>query len=307
MLRSLAVVAIGAGLFFVSRRLLLPAALERAPLTSHASAVMAASRDVAIKQATVFVLGTGLPLAVGSAIGVGVCVVKRRWKPLLLALAAIVPCLAYWLQVIGPYRHFLLATPFALVPLAAAASGLSRPRAAALATGLMVVNEIVQLATFPLIARHYAWRYRPIANERRWTSTVVLGDWLSNHRAGQATVRLEAAEARWLAAQSATHVLVAAPRPFRIQFELIARNASYAFSADQTDSGVVRSTLETGGRRFDFIDGEPELLAAMLPRVVASERRADARLYRSTVYVPISGNGAEIGIPTLAPHRSPPS
>jgi hypothetical protein len=115
------------------------------------------------------------------------------------------------------------------------------------------------------IERQYAWSYQAVPGEPRWSARAPIGDWWSNHRAAQHSVRDQARWARELASQDSARILVPTPLPFRYELEILLRGEPYAYHS-HVDPGALWFELVSGGSTYLFLEGGPEATQQAIDR-----------------------------------------
>jgi hypothetical protein len=78
-------------------------------------------------------------------------------------------------------------------------------------------------------------------------------------------VQREAREAHFVAAMPDSSILVVAPAPYRMEWEILSRSVSYRY-ASEVDEGGLWVDLTAGGKRYLFL------------RVIRRHRRAEPTL-----------------------------
>jgi hypothetical protein len=306
-------IVLGATAAFYAAHQLLFAGPTRAfatTFTQRVAEVRALTLRVAVKEVVVWVLGSGPVLFAIGILGLARLLLRRGQRRTgVVLLAGIVPSIAYWLQVEGPFRHFLLPAFVLVIAGALAWNDLKIARrgsaAIALALAVIVIDQATAALLFPAVNARYPWTFRAVQGERRWSTRAPLGDWFHNHAAASRGVRQESAEARWLAYASPDSVLVLTPSSYRAEFEFLARfPRSYRYTRiDVSDTYVESLTLAAPGRTLFVISGDPRPLGEELAIERASGRvPSSARVFVPAAAEPAGAayplNGLEIVRPT---------
>lgn len=291
------VIACAGALFLAFSRALFPPAHGDGSV-AHALGVADPGLRVAVKEVVVLTLGLGVPTGIAALAGV----VQARGYALVLA-ASIVPALAYWLEVEGPFRHFLV--PASLLALLAAvwASRFARPWLVAL--GLVAMGQVAAFALRPQLEVRYPFTYRAVPGDARWSTRAPLGDFFTSHAAAATGVAREAADARWIADSAPDSLLVLGPNPFRAEFELRARfgeRARYDV-VDIPSSGVERTILSTPAGLRTFLSGDPVPPAAALASLRARDAIAARNVFVPAAAVPTSVVYPDSGLAPVRPTR----
>jgi hypothetical protein len=194
-----------------------------------------------------------------------------------------------------------VAYAFAIIPFAIWIGEESPPRALALVTSLVIVNQVLSAALYAPLAREYPFTYREVPGERRWSTRAPLGHWFSHHATAARAVREVARAARWLAEVHRPAVLVVALSPYRLEWEVLARHSPYQYQ-QEARAGVIWVTLETNGRKTLFVEGDPERTPPVLEKAFASGELSGYAVYIPRWAEPI----APYAIPASAERIGPP-
>ncbi|HEV8481432.1 MAG TPA: hypothetical protein VGR66_11615 [Candidatus Eisenbacteria bacterium] len=222
-----------------------------------------------IKKAAVALLGAGPVIGLAIAAGFLACLFSATYGPLLLAAAVVVPEAMWWLPVEGPFRQWLVAYGMALVPVAVWLGSRKVRSAVVVAIALVVVNQIAAAALYGPIVARYPWTYRAVPGERRWSTRAPIGDWFHHQATAEGAVREEIREAKLIATYPGSSVLIVAPAPYRMEWEVLSRSASYRYTS-RADEGALWVDLKSDGRRFVFLEGDPPPTRRALEKAYAS-------------------------------------
>jgi hypothetical protein len=224
-----------------------------------------------LKKVAVAILGAGPVIALAVVAGGAACFASATYAPLLVAGAVIVPEALWWLPVEGPFRQWLVAYGMALLPAAVWLGARGPRRAVIFALALTVANQLVSAALYDPIVAHYPWTYRAVPGERRWSTRAPIGDWFHHQETAERAVRDEARDASTVASYRGRALLVIAPAPYREEWEVLSRNPSYRY-ATQVDGGALWVDLAAGGRRYLFLESEPDPTRRALVKAYESNR-----------------------------------
>jgi hypothetical protein len=222
-----------------------------------------------LKKISVAVFGAGPVIALTVVAGAVACLASGTYAPLVIAAAVIVPEALWWLPVEGPFRQWLVAYGMALLPAAVWLGSRGSRRVVVTALALVVANQVVCAALYDPIVGRYPWTYRAVPGERRWSTRAPLGDWFHHQETAERAVRDEVRDARWVADYPGPSLLVIAPAPYREEWEVLSRNSSYGYTT-QLDDGALWVNLSAGGKRWLFLESEPDPTRRALAKAYAS-------------------------------------
>jgi hypothetical protein len=299
-------VLVATTVFFVLRKLVLtvPEGQGLESFIERALTVVSPSPRMASRQLAIFLLGTG-PLAVLAAcLAVTRQFRDRWWQPLVLAALGALPSLIWWLQIFGPYRHFLVVMVFSVVPIAAAVRLFTVRKALLVALTIVLGNQIILSATYRPIIDSYNWSAHLYATSRRWTHQVPLGDWFSNHQAAATSAVARAEESRWLAREAVDSILVVGMASYRAEFAILATGTPYDYDIEATEfpgTGWIR--LTTPSRHYVFLEGDPPPVRRVLSETFEQGGYRGYSLYLSPQHRPMAFDYPTGGLPIHPPRR----
>ena len=254
--------------------------------------------DPSVYKKEIVILGLGIGPIAALLCGVAwlVCLVRRRFDALLMALALGLPALVWWIHVEGPFRHMMIVALALVLPVAVLAE--KRSLAIAIALGLVVAlaNLIAMHAMRDRLLASYAWTYRAAPGVPRWSTRAPLDDWFSSHAAATRGVRAEARWASALARSPADSVLVVTPLPFRYEFAILERGEPHTYRG-RLDSTAIWIDLVSGGKAYRFLEGDPGPSQAVLDRAAAAGELRGYSIWVPPDAVPSSGFKIPPGIP----------
>lgn len=181
-----------------------------------------------LKGAAIWAVSLG-PLLFGAGLLGTVAAFRRRERTFAwAAMAILIPAALFWLPDPSPARHFLM-TFLVLVPAAVLwlRERVGPTRFAMSVVLLLVFNVASMAAAYPLVVRHYAFPLKTLL-ARRVSTSVPMGDPITNRIWTRRQVALEVALARELAASDEPRLFVVGTIVTnRLLYEIYAKSPAY--------------------------------------------------------------------------------
>ncbi|HKA24342.1 MAG TPA: hypothetical protein VKF80_05135 [Candidatus Eisenbacteria bacterium] len=258
--------------------------------------VLQADPSVYRKELVILALGLGPMTILLSGIAWIVCLMRRRFDVLGIALALGVPALVWWIHVEGPFRHLLIVAVALVIPAVVLAEGRSVRDAVVAGVVVACANGLVMHALHDRLLASYLWTYRPAPGVARWSTRAPLDDWFSSHAAAARGVGEEARWAKALANASADSVLVVTPLPFRYEFAILERGEPHRYHG-ALDSTAIWIDLVSGGKAYRFLEGDPGPTQFVLNRAASEGRLRGYSIWIPPDAEPTGGYVIPAGLP----------